>query len=230
MKENATEFFFVENLADGKKGEILEDEFQFNSWLSDIPLVEKKRIISLSIQIRGRKAYYDWEFEEVSKQLLHTEYKMIEDAPLFDLDVLPELATPLSEAILTSFSSELKRKKKTFINISRTEATSREFVSPFLSTAVEYVQDTSQVHLQLKAEEPLDGSRGFGMVDYMIENDGVVVVVNEVKKKDSDLSKGAAQNIMQMHSALEVSFLYLVLCNIKFVTSSSLGLVQEAQV
>ena len=48
------------------------------------------------------------------------------------------------------------------------------------------------------------------MVDYMIENDGVVIVVNEVKKKDSDLSKGAAQNIMQMHSALEVSFLYLI--------------------
>lgn len=78
-------------------------------------------------------------------------------------------------------------------------------MSPFLSTAVEYVQDTSKAPLQLKAEEPLDGSRGYGVVDYMIENNGVVIVVNEVKKKDGDMDKGAAQNIMQMHSALEAS-------------------------
>lgn len=107
------------------------------------------------------------------------------------------------------FKAELERKKEAFIHISRTEATCREFISPFLTTAVQYVQRTDKTQLQLKAEETLNGSRAYGVIDYTIESDGVVIIVNEVKKDDTLEIQGAAQNIAQMHSAVEVKNLLL---------------------
>src|SRR4051794_5916594 len=72
-----------------------------------------------------------------------------------------------------------------------------------MTTAVLCAQLTNE-GLQLKAEEWLDGSCGYGPTDYAVylENEDIVILVAEVKKEDFE--KGAAQNIVQMHSAVEV--------------------------
>ena len=62
--------------------------------------------------------------------------------------------------------------------------------------------------LLLRAETRLVGSRGYGPVDYSVSMDDIVVLVTEAK--NNDMTKGAAQNIAQLHSAVEV-FLHVIL-------------------
>ena len=88
--------------------------------------------------------------------------------------------------------------------MNRNEATCREFISVFMHSAVAHVR-AEEARLQLKIEEWLDGSRGYGPLDYSIDMDGAVVLVHEAKREDFE--KGAAQNIVQMHSAVEVRYL-----------------------
>lgn len=115
----------------------------------------------------------------------------------------------ISDNIVNSFISKLKRKKKTFIHVNRNESTCREFISTFMTAAVEYVQ-LKESKLCLKSEEWLDGSRGFGPVDYSVHLEKFVLLVCEAKKEDFE--KGTAQNIVQMHSAVEVNeILYILL-------------------
>ncbi|CAG8675959.1 11620_t:CDS:1, partial [Paraglomus brasilianum] len=64
-------------------------------------------------------------------------------------------------------------------------------------TAVVHVK-AEEAHLQLKAEEWLDGPQGYGPIDYSVDVDGVVVVLVHKAKKE-DFKKGTAQNIVQMH-------------------------------
>jgi hypothetical protein len=63
--------------------------------------------------------------------------------------------------------------------------------------------------LQLLVEEELTGTRGYGPVDYLVKYMQLAVMVNEAKHRDFD--QGAAQNIVQMHSALEVRNLIIPL-------------------
>jgi len=95
----------------------------------------------------------------------------------------------------------LREKKNCLVEVNRNEATCRELISPFMYAAVSHIQEEEQ-NLQLKLEEWLDGSRGYGPVDYEVDVDGAIVLINEAKKMDFE--KGAAQNIVQMHSAIEV--------------------------
>lgn len=71
-----------------------------------------------------------------------------------------------------------------------------------MTAAVEHVQ-LKESKLCLKSEEWLDGSRGFGPVDYSVHLEEFVLLVCEAKKHDFE--KGIAQNIMQMCSAVEVN-------------------------
>ena len=99
------------------------------------------------------------------------------------------------------FIDELKKKKCAFKHVVRNESTCREFISAFMTTAVKCVQSMEE-NLQLKAEEWLDGSRGYGPTDYAVYVESIIALVAEVKKEDFE--KGAAQNIVQMCSAVEV--------------------------
>lgn len=80
--------------------------------------------------------------------------------------------------------------------------TCREFISPFMTTAVKHIQSKNR-SLRLRAEEWLDGSCGFGPVDYSVYIEELALLVCEVKREDFE--KGGAQNIVQMHSAAEVN-------------------------
>lgn len=88
--------------------------------------------------------------------------------------------------------------------MNRNEATCREFISAFMHSAIEHVKKEEN-QLQLRVEEWLDGPRGYGPLDYCVDVGGTVVLVHEAKKEDFE--KGAAQNIVQMHSAVEVGYL-----------------------
>ena len=125
-------------------------------------------------------------------------------------DLLQEPDPEITGEELKLLIDELKKKKRTFKHVVRNESTCREFISAFMTTAVQCAQSIEK-GLQLKAEEWLDGSRGYGPTDYAVylEGEDIVMLVAEVKKEDFE--KEAAQNIVQMHSAVEVRrFLYTI--------------------
>jgi hypothetical protein len=123
-------------------------------------------------------------------------------------DDLPKYDVP--ERILDGLASDLETTFAAFRSSDTNESVVREFVSPFLKRAVVSVQAKEPL-LLLLVETKLAGSRGYGPVDYSVIKDDIVILVTEAK--NNDMIKGAAQNIAQMHSAVEVShprfFFYL---------------------
>ncbi|RUS25465.1 hypothetical protein BC938DRAFT_472132 [Jimgerdemannia flammicorona] len=124
-------------------------------------------------------------------------------------ETLPQLDHPPSDADYKFLIDQLKSRMGAFGEDIPNEAISREFTSIFINTAVYITQklsatkyaDIKHQDLQLGVKENLNGTRGYGRVDYSAKFQRVVIMVNEVVYRDFD--KGAAQNIVQMHSALE---------------------------
>ena len=121
------------------------------------------------------------------------------------LETLPESSfTPTAEEY-TYFVQQLQDKNQVFAGKILNETTAREFISVFMATSILLIQNHHlkfSENLQLYVEEFLSGSRGYGPVNYLIKYLQLVVMLNEAKRQDFD--QGAAQNIVQMHSALEV--------------------------
>ncbi|CAG8532317.1 10589_t:CDS:2 [Ambispora leptoticha] len=164
---NSSESFFVVK----DPVEEIISEFQFNRVIQKAPTDNNnERQISISIQVKGKKAYGEWDLRDVLQNILH---KLID---------------------------ELQKNADVFGEVTRNEMTCREFISPFLTTAVKHLQENEPL-LALRAEEELNGSRGFGPIDYSVVLNDIVTCVTEAKKMDFD--KGAAQNIVQMHSVVE---------------------------
>src|SRR6185369_10542613 len=92
------------------------------------------------------------------------------------------------------------------------KATSRNYINPFMVEAVTIVQ-AQYKSTRLVVEEQFDGSRGFGRLDYVVFCDDLAVVVTEAKK--IEFQKGIAQNIVQLHTAIEVpQCLYSFYCSL----------------
>nr|CAG8649122.1 10128_t:CDS:2 [Entrophospora candida] len=108
-------------------------------------IVEKIKLNESGEYEIRKKAYGEWEISEVFEKLLHKSGSSVGDINQFDID--PEI----SDDIVNSFIGELK-KKKTFIHINRNESTCREFISAFMTAAVEHVQ-LKESKLCLKSEE-----------------------------------------------------------------------------
>lgn len=133
--------------------------------------------------------------------------------PIYFLISTDTLRTPtpaLDDNLFQSLVQDLKLKKRIIVDVNRNEATAREFISCFMCAAVGHVAK-DDTPLQLKIEDWLDGPRGYGPIDYSVDVDGVVVLVHEAKKEDFE--KGAAQNIVQMHSAVQVFSFFLFFLN-----------------
>jgi hypothetical protein len=124
---------------------------------------------------------------------------------------LPAPQPALSVGDSQSLIEELRRRKHTLGDVNRNEATCREFISSFMHAAVSHVK-AEEASLLLKTEDWLDGPRGYGPLDYSVDVEGVVVLVNEAKKEDFE--KGTAQNIVQMHSAMEVCYFILLFASV----------------
>ncbi|CAG8718402.1 1495_t:CDS:2 [Racocetra fulgida] len=203
----------------------IENELQFNEVIADITPNEKgKREVSISIQVTGnantlnivrvqlvyiftrfsfigRKAYGDWEIGEALNEFLHQRGSTMFDIRSFSMDDLPRPNPPIPKEAIAQLIAELKKRKCAFGIVNRNESTCREFTSPLMSTAVTHIQEEAK-GLLLKAEEWIDGTKAYGPIDYSISIEEVLVLVQEVKK--DDFEKGTAQNIAQIHSAIEV--------------------------
>ena len=57
--------------------------------------------------------------------------------------------------------------------------------------------------LVLAVEQDFEGSRGYGFLDYIILYHDLAIVVTEAKM--TEMRKGIVQNIVQLHTAAEVS-------------------------
>ncbi|CAG8716486.1 424_t:CDS:2, partial [Gigaspora rosea] len=179
----------------------IENELQFNEVIADITPNEKgKREVSISIQVTGRKAYGDWEIGEALNEFLHQRGSTMFDIRSFSMDDLPRPNPPIPKEAIAQLIAELKKRKCAFGIANRNESTCREFTSPLMSTAVTHIQEEAK-GLLLKAEEWIDGTKAYGPIDYSISIEEVLVLVQEVKK--DDFEKGTAQNIAQIHSAIE---------------------------
>ncbi|CAI2201886.1 1487_t:CDS:2, partial [Funneliformis geosporum] len=87
-----------------KKGEIVENEFHFNTLVDNIQLNDKnERIINyLRVQIKGKKAYGDWKLWEVAT-IYDNFFTSSETIGQFEIGDLPELSPSLDRDELKSF-------------------------------------------------------------------------------------------------------------------------------
>ncbi|CAG8660598.1 1766_t:CDS:2, partial [Paraglomus occultum] len=179
----------------------ITNEFQFFMMVDDkIPNDNKMRKMTLSIRVEGMKQYGEWEIGEVLEKVLSVKGQSLDDVPQFDIDKLGEPNPDSEEDAINILVGELTKKLKSFQSIKRNESTAREFISPFLTTAVSLVRDEEDT-LILKSEEPLHGSRAYGILDYCIYARDAVILVSEAQNEQ--FNKGVAQNVMQMLSAVE---------------------------
>ncbi|KAG9283967.1 hypothetical protein G9A89_005474 [Geosiphon pyriformis] len=177
----------------------IANEFELNRVIQDAPTDNGKRQISLSVRVKGKKAYEEWDLRDVLQNILHkSSWSSLSSAPRLNLDEFDKVE--VSDDALKLLIDELQKNADVFGEVTRNEMTCREYISPFLTAAVKHSQ-LSEPLLALRAEDELNGSRGFGPMDYTVILNDIVICVTEAKKMDFD--EGAAQNIVQMHSAVE---------------------------
>ncbi|RIB14274.1 hypothetical protein C2G38_2195605 [Gigaspora rosea] len=200
-KLQTCDFYFVSKINSEEKK--IENEFQFNK------LVDRTdsnghggRFLDLKIQIKGKKAYGDWTFKEVSKEIYNDAFDSIESMPIFEIHEIFKLDPPLNDDDLKRFEDNLREKMNIFHNeVTTNEATAREFISVFLSLAANHVRACNDPSTRLKVEVELDGSRGYGVLDYGVYIQKIPVLVTEAKPYESE--KAVAQTLVQIHSAAE---------------------------
>ncbi|POG62186.1 hypothetical protein GLOIN_2v643587 [Rhizophagus irregularis DAOM 181602=DAOM 197198] len=109
-----SQYFFVYS-QDNKKSEEeqIMNEFALNNIVANIQPSEDsdEREISLSIRVKGKKAYDDWEIGEVLKEFLHQDGSSIGDIPTFKMDDLKKPDPEITQVELKLFVDELKKKK-----------------------------------------------------------------------------------------------------------------------
>ncbi|CAG8454584.1 296_t:CDS:2 [Funneliformis mosseae] len=149
-----------------------------------------------------RKKYSDWNIKDVFKDILgRPDYESLGDMPRFNLDELPPLRHPFSQEEVNKFFGELKGHLKNIQKELDNESSARYIIDTFLSAAVSHIQDFVNGSVRLGFEKELKGSRGYGPTDYVVKRIEVFLVLRETKLED--MKQGMAQNIVQVHSAME---------------------------
>jgi len=114
----------------------------------------------------------------------------------------------------TEFINNLRKIYRAFNGgIATNEATSRNFINPFMVEVINMLdgveefkrlsEELGQNILMLAVEHDLSGSFGTGKVDYALLFLTFAIIITVAKMMS--LSQGVAQNIVQLHSASEVS-------------------------
>ncbi|CAI2192418.1 19493_t:CDS:2 [Funneliformis geosporum] len=133
--------------------------------------------LKLIIKIKGRKKYSDWNIKDVFKDILgRPDYESLGDMPRFNLDELPPLKHPFSQEEGNKFFGELK-------------------------CHLNNIQKEIENESSARFEKELKGSRGYGTIDYAVKMIEVFLVLCEEKLED--MKQRMAQNIVQVHSAME---------------------------
>ncbi|RIB25674.1 hypothetical protein C2G38_2138678 [Gigaspora rosea] len=200
-KLQTCDFYFVSKINSEEKK--FENEFQFNKLMDRTDSNDKgERYLDLKIQIKGKKAYGDWTLKEVSKEIYNDAFDSIESMPIFEIEKIIKLDPLLNDNNLNRFENNLREKMNIFHNeVTTNEATAREFISVFLSLAVNHVRACNDPSTRLMVEVELDGSRGYGVLDYGIYIQKIPILVTEAKPHESE--KAIAQTLVQIHSAAE---------------------------
>ncbi|CAG8657593.1 25265_t:CDS:2 [Gigaspora rosea] len=195
------DFYFVAKVNSAEE-EIIND-FQFKSLVARTDSNSQgERFLDLKIQIKGKKAYGDWTFKEVSNELYNNAFNSIDSMPIFEIEEIFKIDPPLNDDDLKRFEYNLREKMRIFHNeVTINGATTREFISVFLSLAVGHVRTYNDLSTRLKVEVDLDGSRGYGVLDYGVYVQQIPVLVTEAKPHESE--KAVAQTLVQLHSAAE---------------------------
>ena len=203
LRDGDPEFYFFQHLNNGVEGDNIKNEFELNAIVEESPTTSKRKEIILGIKIQGRKAYRDYNIKEVSGLFVKDEWNSISNAPRFEPESLPVSPVKHSYGEYESFVHQLQDRYLAFGDRIRNATTAHQFISVFMVTAIRLFQkhDQKLQNLELLVEEPLNGTRGYGLVDYLVKYQQPIFILNEVRHEDID--EGAAQNIVQMHSALE---------------------------
>ncbi|CAG8648469.1 2634_t:CDS:2, partial [Paraglomus brasilianum] len=155
------------------------------------------------------KAYGKWTAVEVLRNLLHLDFDTLDNLDKLDIE---NLSSSLSSEARTFLLNEDETAKKAFIenlkdirdvfngNVTINEATSRNFINPFIIKAVTRLQPTYP-NMFLAVERAFSGSRGFGNLDYAVFFSTFAILVTEAKQYA--IMAGLTQNLVQLHTASE---------------------------
>ncbi|CAG8650937.1 1284_t:CDS:2 [Paraglomus brasilianum] len=170
-----TNFYFVDQAT---KKETINNAFVFFEIVKETkPNNEDEIVLDLIVRIEGKKAYGEWSIKDVLHELLQDQHKSINAIPELDIDATFGLYKVDQEQ--EKFLKENLRKiTKAFrYVISNNKATARNYINPIIIEAVSAVQKSHASEL--------------------------AVVVTEAKM--IDVQNGIAQNIAQLHTAVEES-------------------------
>ncbi|CAG8523736.1 10024_t:CDS:2, partial [Dentiscutata erythropus] len=149
-----------------------------------------------------KKAFGDWNLKEVGTEIYKSTFDSIDSVPQLSLEEFPELNPSFSEEEIEFFIKQLKDKAFALNNkFSTNKATVRQYISIFMTMAVQHIRKYRDPTTELNVESELDGSRGYGNLDYEVVIQDVPVLINEAKNQDMD--KGVAQNLVQVYTAAE---------------------------
>src|SRR5205823_692461 len=126
------------------------------------------------------RSYSDWELKDVFKEILKEDYyyDSLSFMPRFDLKDLLPLEHPFTEDELKGFVHDLQTTLDAFNNeIGINESTAREYISAFMKSAVCYIRNHINKSVQLSVEMNLDGSHGYGPVDYTVLMDRTLMLL-----------------------------------------------------
>ncbi|RUS35532.1 hypothetical protein BC938DRAFT_479954 [Jimgerdemannia flammicorona] len=71
---------------DAKKN-IIENDFTFNNYLKNAPLSDQDEIVlTFIVRIKGKRAYGEWDANDVIREILHQQYTNITLLPEFDIE------------------------------------------------------------------------------------------------------------------------------------------------
>ncbi|CAG8746661.1 24885_t:CDS:2 [Gigaspora margarita] len=172
------------------------NEFDFNSLVNKIKQNEKNVESELfinyfKVQIKDQKPYDDWKMKEISR-IYDLAFESSEMIDKFKIEDLPELSAHFSDEEL---------KLQAFQAISSNDATSREYISIFLTWAVNHIRKHIDNMARLAVKIEVNGSHGYGSFDYAIFTRYIIILVTEAKMMD--MEKGITQNLAQIYSAIE---------------------------
>ena len=171
LRDGDPEFFFFHQGNDGEDGDNITKELELNAIVEEAPTTSRGKEITLSVKVLERKAYRDYTITEVSRLFVRDGWNSIINSPRFEPASLSVLF-PRPHAEYESFVNQLKDRNRAFGQSTRNLATAHQFISVFIVTAIRLLQDQywgGLQNLQLLAEEPLNGTCGYGLVNYLIK-------------------------------------------------------------
>ncbi|KAF8446753.1 hypothetical protein BGX38DRAFT_1330734 [Terfezia claveryi] len=177
-------------------------------------IVEPKRILSISWTVNINTATLNELKEKISK-----EYYPHLDSTLLRLTLKPKSSKPFSpdsDKDLRVLLRDLVQANEKVLIISVetpqklfSECILNKVAADFLSSnsssvpGFELASDTLEPIFIIKPQKQVTGVYGKGPVDYAIDlSNGVTVGVTEVKREENAITKGLAQNAVQIESAL----------------------------